>query len=110
METTGESRIGQPFARKDGPDKTHGRTLFADDERRPGLLHARLVLSPHAYAEIRSIDVTAALAAGGVRGVYTGADWEVRIGLYLGDKPPLARGMVRHHGEPVGRGMGGMDY
>ena len=29
-------------------------------------------------------------------------DWpDTLIGLYMGDKPPLARGRVRYHGEPV---------
>ena len=93
--------VGSPIRRKDGPDKTSGRTSFADDRRRPGLLHAVVLASPHAHAEIVGVDAAAARAASGVRGVFTGEDWKVLIGLYLGDKPPLARGRVLYHGEPV---------
>ena len=93
--------VGSPIRRKDGPDKTSGRTSFADDRRRPGLLHAVVLASPHAHAEIVGVDAAAARASSGVRGVFIGEDWKVLIGLYLGDKPPLARGRVLYHGEPV---------
>jgi CO/xanthine dehydrogenase Mo-binding subunit len=93
--------VGDSIRRKDGPDKTSGRTSFADDRRRPGLLHAAVLASPHAHAEIVGVDAAAARASSGVRGVFTGEDWKVLIGLYLGDKPPLARGRVLYHGEPV---------
>ncbi len=93
--------IGLSAPRSDGPDKVRGRTRFTDDERRPGLLHALVLPSSQAHARIISIDTDGARAQGGVRGVFTGADFSELIGLYLGDKPPLARGLVRHHGEGV---------
>ena len=95
------SRIGTSLPRDDGPEKTSGRTRFTDDRPRPGVLHAAVLASPHARARILGIATDKARAASGVRGVFTGADWDVLIGLYLGDKPPLARGEVRHHGEGV---------
>src|SRR5262249_55933899 len=39
-----------------------------------GLLHAKLLRSPHAHARIRSIDTSAARALPGVRAVLTAAD------------------------------------
>lgn len=93
--------IGKSLARDDAEEKTSGRLRFTDDHPRPGLLHAAVLASPHARARIVSIDTSRAKAADGVRGVFTGADWKILIGLYMGDKPPLARGEVRHHGEPV---------
>jgi len=93
--------VGSSPPRQDGPDKIAGRTRYADDERRPGLLHAVVLPSPHAHAEILGIETDAARELPGVRGVFTGSDWSALIGLYLGDKPPLARGRVRYHGEPV---------
>lgn len=93
--------VGDPVPRKDGEPKTRGGVRYADDERRPGLLHAVLLHSTQAHAEILRIDTAAAKALPGVRGVFTGEDWQVLIGLYMGDKPPLARGRVRYHGEPV---------
>jgi carbon-monoxide dehydrogenase large subunit len=78
------------------------------DERLTGACHVFFVRSPVAHARIQAIDVTAARAAPGVVGVYTGAD--------LGGLPPikpsamfnaqmtrpiLATDKVRHVGDPV---------
>ncbi len=93
--------IGRSLARKDAPDKLHGRTRYTADHPLPGMLHAALVTSPVAHAIIGKVDTTAARAHPGVRGVFTGADFPLLVGLYLGDKPPLARDRVRYFGEPV---------
>ncbi len=93
--------IGSSAARKDAPDKVHGRTRYTDDHRLPGMLHAVLVTSPVAHAVITEVRTTAARALPGVRGVLTGRDFPLLVGLYLGDKPPLARDRVRYFGEPV---------
>ena len=93
--------VGRSVPRADGPDKVHGRTRFTGDLRIPGLLHAALVTSAHAHGSIAAVHTAEAAAAPGVRGVFTGADFPMRIGLYLGDKPPLARDEVRYFGEPV---------
>ena len=95
------SVVGSSLPRKDGMDKVHGRTRFTDDFHPPGLLHAALLTSSHSHAAIASIDTSAAARAPGVRAVVTGADVPVQLGLYLGDKTPLACGKVRHFGEPV---------
>jgi CO/xanthine dehydrogenase Mo-binding subunit len=96
-----KSHIGTNYPRKDGPDKVHGRTRFTDDYVIPGMLFTALVTSPHAHANIVSIELTDAASRPGVRGVFTGADFPCRVGLYLGDKPPLAIDKVRYFGEPV---------
>jgi CO/xanthine dehydrogenase Mo-binding subunit len=96
------THLGTSPERTDAPAKTGGTLRFTDDRIRPGTLHTAVLFSPQAHAEIQSIDTAAAASAPGVRGVFTGADWpDVLIGLYMGDKPPLARGKVRYHGEPV---------
>ncbi|NCA81397.1 MAG: xanthine dehydrogenase family protein molybdopterin-binding subunit [Opitutae bacterium] len=96
------THLGTSPVRTDAPAKTSGTLRFTDDRIRPGTLHTAVLFSPLAHAEIRKIETAAAAAAPGVRGVFTGADWpDPLIGLYMGDKPPLARGRVRHHGEPV---------
>ena len=96
------THLGTSPVRTDAPAKTGGTLRFTDDRIRPGTLHAAVLFSPQAHAEIRKIETAAAASAPGVRGVFTGADWpDTLIGLYMGDKPPLARGRVRHHGEPV---------
>ena len=95
------SVVGKSSPRKDGPDKVHGRIRYADDIRPAGCLHAALHTSPHPHARIVSLDRKKALAAPGVRAVVTGEDFPILLGIYLGDKPPLARGKVRQFGETV---------
>jgi 2-furoyl-CoA dehydrogenase large subunit len=85
-----------------------GRGQYADDLGvKPGTLHAAIVRSPHAHADVRGIDPTRALAARGVRAVLTGADvkrWSQPF--VAGVKVPvhywsLATDRVRYVGEPV---------
>ena len=96
------THLGTSPVRTDAPAKNTGTLRFTDDRIRPGTLHTAVLFSPLAHAEIKSIATAAAASAPGVRGVFTGADWpDTLIGLYMGDKPPLARGKVRYHGEPV---------
>ena len=51
-----------------------GREPYTLDLARPGLAHLALVRSPHAHAEIVSIDTAAALAVPGVLAVYSYLD------------------------------------
>ena len=48
--------VGMSIRRPDGPDKVTGRARYAGDQILPGMLHARLVLSPYAHARILNID------------------------------------------------------
>lgn len=93
--------IGKNINRIDAAQKTSGALRYTDDLTLPGMIFTALVKSPHAHARIESIDTTQALNQPGVVAVFTGDDFDCRIGLYLGDRPPLARGKVRHFGEPV---------
>ncbi|POR02291.1 aldehyde oxidase [Alkalispirochaeta sphaeroplastigenens] len=93
--------LGRAVPRRDGRDKTTGRTRYTDDHRLPGLLYASVVNSTTAHARIVSIDAARAEALPGVRGVFTGRDFPQRLGLYLGDKPALAVDRVRYSGEPL---------
>src|ERR1051326_5721940 len=63
--------VGTSLPRLDGPDKVTGRARYAGDQLLPGMLYARLVLSPYAHARIVSIDTSAALAVPGVVAVFT---------------------------------------
>lgn len=93
--------VGKDHVRIDGLDKITGKQIYVDDKHSNDMLHAALKTSPHAHADIISIDTKEAEAAPGVRSVVTGADLPFVVGLYLGDKYPLARGKVRHYGEAV---------
>lgn len=95
-----QSYIGQSVPRDDAADKVTGSALYVHDLTLPGMFHAAIVRSPHASARIRQIETTRARVPG-VRAVLTGAELDYRLGLYLQDKPILARHVVRYQGEPV---------
>ena len=101
MEKHDVQHIGVSYPRKDGLDKVHGRARFTDDFHIPGMLYAAMLTSPHAHAKIVSIDTSQAKNAPGVRAIVTGQDYPIRLGLYLGDRFPIARNRVRYHGEVV---------
>ena len=99
---TGFSTIGRSIPRLDGREKATGLTRYAGDLRLPGLLHARLVLSPHAHARIVKIDTRAAAAQPGVVGVFTARDLPLTK-ADAGDRGrcPLALDRVVFVGHPV---------
>ena len=66
--------IGTRPVRHDGVDKVTGRARYGADYTFPGMLHARVLRSPHAHARINSIDYTRALKLPGVYAVVTAAD------------------------------------
>ncbi|MBI3978947.1 MAG: xanthine dehydrogenase family protein molybdopterin-binding subunit [Chloroflexi bacterium] len=68
------SVVGTRPARHDGPDKVTGRAQFGADLNLPGMLHGKVLRSPHAHARIRSIDASRAAALPGVHAVVTAAD------------------------------------
>ncbi len=75
MKTTRDVRgVGVSIPRPDGPEKVTGRVQYVADLQPKGLLHAKLLRSPHAHARIRSIDTSAAKALPGVRAVITARD------------------------------------
>ena len=66
--------IGTRPIRHDGEDKVTGRALYGADVKLSGMLHAAMLRSPHAHANIKSIDTSKAVAVPGVRAVVTNAD------------------------------------
>jgi xanthine dehydrogenase large subunit len=81
-----------------------GAALYLDDiPNVAGALETALVLSPHAHARIRSIDVSAALAAPGVVAVISAQDIPGKndIGPIRPDEPLLPPDIVEYEGQPV---------
>jgi len=75
MKTTRDVKgVGLSIPRPDGPDKVTGQVQYVADLSPRGLLHAKLLRSPHAHARIIRIDVSRARALQGVRAVLTAAD------------------------------------
>jgi len=109
--------IGQPVPRTEDARLLTGRGRYTDDVSLPGQTYAVFVRSPHAHADIRGIDADAAREAPGVLAVFTVADLDAdglgpipcQFALKSRDgspykttpRPALARGRVRHVGDPV---------
>jgi len=104
--------IGTRPVRPDGIDKVTGRANFGADFSLPGMLHGRVLRSPHAHAKILRIDTSAALALPGVKAVVTAADFpDPGAGASAGGEAPsplrdlaqnvLARDRVLYHGHAV---------
>ncbi len=66
--------IGQPVLRKEDLRLLTGRGRYSDDLSLQDQAVATVLRSPHAHADIVSIDTSAAMAAPGVIAVLTGAD------------------------------------
>jgi CO/xanthine dehydrogenase Mo-binding subunit len=54
------STVGKPITRVEGTDKVTGRSVYAADVQLPGMLHCKLVRSPHAHARITRIETAKA--------------------------------------------------
>ncbi|MBN1477256.1 molybdopterin-dependent oxidoreductase [Candidatus Sumerlaeota bacterium] len=100
-EKAGAPYVGGDTARVDGLEKVAGSAIYVHDMVLPGMLHARMKVSPHASARIVRIDTSKAEAMPGVRAVLTGRDTDLKQGLYMRDKDVVARDVVRYQGEPV---------
>ena len=66
--------VGTRPIRHDGADKVTGRAPYGADFDVAGLLHGKVLRSPHAHARIKSIDISKALALPGVKAVITAKD------------------------------------
>lgn len=93
--------IGRRMRKVDGLAKSTGRAVYTDDLAFPGMLHGKILRSPHPHARIVSIDTSAAEAAPGVEVIVTGKDFPFHFGSAVRDQPFLAIDRVRYIGEPV---------
>jgi CO/xanthine dehydrogenase Mo-binding subunit len=100
--------VGSNQLRSDIAGHVTGKTQFYADRNPRGLLHLKMVRSPHHHARIKKVDVAAALASPGVVRVLSQADVPQNIYTILrliqvepNDEPVLAVDKVRFQGEPV---------
>jgi CO/xanthine dehydrogenase Mo-binding subunit len=105
--------VGTRPIRPDGADKVTGRAKYGGDYNATGLLYAKVLRSPHAHANIKSIDTSKAEALPGVMAVVTGADMPNTretdpADFGLGPQPmkylrnnAIARGKVLYSGHAV---------
>ncbi len=94
--------VGKPIARLDGAEKVTGRAHYTADINRPGMLHGRVLRSPHAHAKVFRIDTKEAEQSPGVKAVVVlphlnGGATEA------GDNPKDDRfvPIVRYAGQPI---------
>ncbi|MFD7504683.1 xanthine dehydrogenase subunit D [Streptomyces sp. NPDC059850] len=102
-ESRGKGHIGESTLRPDGTLKVTGEFAYSSDLWHEDMLWGFTLRSPHAHAEIRSIDISGALALPGVHAVMTYDDLPAatHYGLEVHDQPVLAKDRVRYHGEAV---------
>ncbi len=96
--------VGAAAPRGGGYDRVTGQQQYVADIRLEDVLHTKLVTLDCARARIVSIDASAARQVPGVRLVMTAADLPQpvpRFGPQLQDRPVLAVGETKYHGEPV---------
>jgi len=72
--------IGTSPIRHDATDKVTGQARYGADISLPGLLHGKILRSPHAHARIKTIDASKALALPGVKAFMTSDDLPVLSG------------------------------
>ena len=99
--------VGTRPIRHDGADKVTGRAKYGADFEAAGLLHGKVLRSPHAHARIESIDASKALEYPGVKAVITAQDLPIgrmenptRYFQFASDNI-LAREKVLYKGHPV---------
>jgi carbon-monoxide dehydrogenase large subunit len=107
--------LGQSLARLEDARFLTGKGTYVANAAADRCLHAHVVRSPHGHARIDGIDTRAALEIPGVVAILTEADLAMEgIGdipcvmsldaaepLIVPPRPALARGIVRHVGDPV---------
>ena len=103
--------IGKRTIRPDGVDKVTGRATFGADFSQPGMLHGKVLRSPHPHARIKSINFDKALALPGVKAVMSGKDlvdfpWDKPAILGIQDlrynsRNVMARDRAFYAGHPV---------
>ncbi|MEX2283940.1 MAG: molybdopterin cofactor-binding domain-containing protein [Gemmatimonadota bacterium] len=95
--------IGGRHRKVDGAGKLTGHALYTDDLVLPGMLHGKILRSPHPHARILSIDTNLAEALPGVHAVVTGKEMAVAYGIipWTRDEYPLCVDKVRYIGDGV---------
>jgi CO/xanthine dehydrogenase Mo-binding subunit len=105
MSEVGASVFQSRVTALDGPEKVTGAARFTFDVTFPGMLHAKVLRSPHPHARIVAIDTSRAEALAGVVAIVTGADAiklpDPYYGVAIRDQPVLAIDKVRYVGDMV---------
>ncbi len=97
-----QSTIGTSVPQVTGREKVLGRAQYVGDMKIAGMLHGKVLRSPHPHARIVHVDTSRAKALRGVKAIVTGADTPTRLwGPIHKEHRILAAGKVRFAGEEV---------
>jgi putative selenate reductase molybdopterin-binding subunit len=88
-ETQTWQTVGKPEIKVDAIKLVQGKPAFAADFERRGLLHAKVLHSPHAHARIKRIDTSKAMALEGVAAVLTWKDIPRVVYSTAGQSDPI---------------------
>ncbi|MEE2786848.1 MAG: molybdopterin cofactor-binding domain-containing protein [Myxococcota bacterium] len=99
----GYTVLGGRHRKSDGHLKATGKAIYTDDITPPQCLHGKILRSPHAHAEIVSIDTSRAEALPGVVAVLTGEELPNVYGVipWTQDEQALCTDRVRFVGDEV---------
>ncbi|NWG34573.1 MAG: molybdopterin-dependent oxidoreductase, partial [Chloroflexi bacterium] len=88
-ETDNWQVVGKPEVKVDAVKLVQGKPAFAADLEKRGLLHAKVLRSPHAHARIKRIDASKARALEGVAAVLTWQDIPRVVYSTAGQSDPI---------------------
>ncbi len=88
-ETKAWQMVGKPEVKVDAVKLVQGKPAFAADFEKRGLLHAKVLHSPHAHARIKRIDASKARALEGVAAVLTWQDIPRVVYSTAGQSDPI---------------------
>ena len=91
--------VGTRPIRHDGYDKVTGKATYGADISLPGMLHGKVLRSPHSHARIVSIDISRALAHPDVHAVITSDD--LADDQRMAGRNILASGKVLYKGHAI---------
>ena len=105
--------FGSGIRRREDPRLITGQASYTDDITVPGMVHAAILRSPYAHANIKSIQTSNAKSQPGVLAVFTGQNTDGVLNgvpcawlipdsdLVTPDHPPIAKDKVRYVGDAV---------
>ncbi len=105
MPPWGETKVvGKPLPRIDAYERVSGSAVYPLDFALPDMLHAAILRCPHAHAQVKSIDTSAAEKMPGVRAVITGKTPGADIPWYRSRGKSYSKlfdDRARHEGDEV---------
>jgi CO/xanthine dehydrogenase Mo-binding subunit len=113
--------IGTSSIRPDGVEKVTGKANYGADYAMAGMVHGKVLRSPHAHARIKSLDLKGALALPGVYAAVSSADLpslasgteeagESSVDFNDLSRNILARDKVLYHGHAVAAVAASSEY